>query len=67
MEPSDEVRELRRLRDAVGSEARETDTVSRLVLAIFAMSLVAWGVFRGVDALDRIAACQCHATATEAE
>lgn len=72
MEPSDEVRELRRLRDAVDGVRRAVSGVSGIgMLLRVALVLAAFQVFLCLpdiaDALDRIADCQCHDAAMEAE
>lgn len=66
MEPSDEVRELRRLRDAVDGVRRAVSEVSGIGLLLrVALVLAAVQLFLYLpdiaDALNRIAACQCSA------
>lgn len=66
MEPSDEVRELRRLREAVDSVRRSVSEVSGIGLLLWvALVLAAVQLFLYLpdiaDALNRTAACQCSA------
>lgn len=62
MEPSDEVRELRRLRDAVDGVRSEAASLFFIWMTMIAvMILSAFAGAAAVDQLKRIADCQCSA------
>lgn len=68
MEPSDEVRELRRLRDAVERAGREAGSVSWVAIPlVIVIGIAGWVLADIATSLNRIADCHCAAASMEAE